>query len=297
MSTKSISNFCQNVVNFVSSSAPTQKSVLLTAGLVGLISLPFVARAGKDMIASLYSESTVPIHGCPLVFPSKLFPLTSSLINQHTPGQIRDTLVVWGKLASQIGVTVHLQDNITIPEQFSSWMTEHENALNQIEELDISNCSLTTLLPQLGQLINLKELDLSDNQLTTLPSEMSQLSQLRYLNLSRNQFKTLPSVVGQCGKLESLYLQENRLTSLPSEIGNLSHLEILDLSWNELSEIPLSLAALSGNCHLSALGNQFPEKTTEDFQNQIDQIKKANPDQGPRAIISSRKDILTLRTF
>jgi internalin A len=78
------------------------------------------------------------------------------------------------------------------------------------------------------------ELDLSDRRITTLPPEIGQLINLRILDLSNNRLASLPSAIGQLTNLTHLYLYGNRLNSLPSEIRQLPQLEELDLRGNLL---------------------------------------------------------------
>ena len=79
-------------------------------------------------------------------------------------------------------------------------------------------------------------LDLSGKGLTTLPPEIGQLVKLQSLDLDSNQLTTLPPEIGQLVKLQSLYLMRNQLTTLPPEIGRLSNLRNLKLDGNPLPQ-------------------------------------------------------------
>lgn len=114
--------------------------------------------------------------------------------------------------------------------------------LERLEELSITNTSLTALPSEIGQLVNLKELYLQHNQLKVLPPEIGQLMSLEKVFLSVNNLIALPKEISQLSSLKQLYLQNNQLSSLfhipmiSSPIVSLScesNLEVLALSGNK----------------------------------------------------------------
>ena len=62
--------------------------------------------------------------------------------------------------------------------------------------LDLSRKGLTTLPPEIGNLISLTYLDLRNNQLTALPPEIGELANLTDLYLSNNLLAALPPGIG-----------------------------------------------------------------------------------------------------
>jgi GTPase SAR1 family protein len=111
-----------------------------------------------------------------------------------------------------------------------------EAAWNAATELDLSGNELTTLPPEIGQLVYLKSLNLDGNQLTTLPLEIVQLVNLQSLDLSNNRLTALPSEIVQLIELKSLDLDGNQLTTLPPEIIQLVKLRSLNLDGNPLPQ-------------------------------------------------------------
>mmetsp|Transcript_31946 Transcript_31946/g.51583 ORF Transcript_31946/g.51583 Transcript_31946/m.51583 type:complete len:464 (-) Transcript_31946:554-1945(-) len=133
-----------------------------------------------------------------------------------------------------------------------------------LTELDVSGRSLTTLPPEVSQLVRLKVLSLKGNDLTSLPDSLSALKSLTTLDASRNrisQFCILPGLTrlslasnplrelqtgfGNMSSLMSLDLSYCDLDALPEDFGNLSKLHDLNLSSNTLRVLPKSFTDLS----------------------------------------------------
>jgi hypothetical protein len=121
--------------------------------------------------------------------------------------------------------------------------------------LDLQDNEITSVPPEIGQLVNLQALYLSDNKLTSVPLEIGQLANLRSLILSGNKLITVPSEIGQLANLQELYLSDNDLTSLPPEIGQLANLEELYLSGNALTGLPPEIGRLTNLGYLDLSQN------------------------------------------
>ena len=132
-----------------------------------------------------------------------------------------------------------------------------EAARTGATELDLSDKELTTLPPEIGQLVNLQSLHLGNNQLTTLPREIVQLANLQSLHLDGNQLTTLPPEIGQLVNLQTLNLNNNRLTTLPPEIGQLVNLERLFLEKSQLTTLPPEIGRLANLQSLNLDDNQL----------------------------------------
>jgi internalin A len=117
--------------------------------------------------------------------------------------------------------------------------------------------SLTTLPPEIGQLVNLTHLNLSLNQLAGLPPEIGQLVNLTHLDLSINKLTQLPPEIGQLVRLTHLDFRFNQIASLPPEIGQLVRLTHLDLRFNKLTELPSNLGTLVRLTHLDLRFNKL----------------------------------------
>ena len=105
-----------------------------------------------------------------------------------------------------------------------------------------------TILPQIGQLINLEKLELS-NLYGEIPSEIGNLTNLRLLDISNcGIFGSMPFEIGGLMSLETLIVvnNENLSGQIPNEIGNLSNLLMLDFSNNPQinGSIPSSIGNL-----------------------------------------------------
>ncbi|XP_078605300.1 uncharacterized protein LOC144878523 [Branchiostoma floridae x Branchiostoma japonicum] len=152
-----------------------------------------------------------------------------------------------------------------------------------LQALNVSNCSLTALPDSIGDFPSLTSLDLSKNQLKDLPYSISHLSALKVLNVSNCSLTALPDSIGDFPSLTSLDLSKNQLKDLPYSISHLSALKVLnvsncsltalpdsigdfpsltslDLSQNQLKDLPDSISHLStlevlnvSNCSLTAL--------------------------------------------
>ncbi|KAI9207562.1 uncharacterized protein BJ171DRAFT_493023 [Polychytrium aggregatum] len=142
--------------------------------------------------------------------------------------------------------------------------------LPQLQKLNLSKNTLTSLPSTLGLLIHLKELNLSQNQLTYLPEEIGCLTKLEVLNVSNNCLSSLPQSLGCLESLQSLDLAASRSVPLqgrrgssnahvsswiPDSLGALRSLRHLDLSSNRLGHLPTALCALSSLLVLSIRSN------------------------------------------
>ena len=107
------------------------------------------------------------------------------------------------------------------------------------------NNQLTTLPPEIGDLINLESIYANNNNITHLPAEIGNLINLETLFIIENRLAGLPAEIGNLINLRSLCITENRLASLPAEIGNLTNLRDLYLDYNSLTNLPDSIVKLS----------------------------------------------------
>ncbi len=118
-----------------------------------------------------------------------------------------------------------------------------------VVSIDLSSNNLSgTILPELGDLINLRELRLHTNDLSDgIPPEIGRLTNLQVISLGDNQLTgQIPTVLKDLTNLKELWLYQNGLTgAIPSELENLTNLQILSLWDNELTgSIPSDLGGL-----------------------------------------------------
>lgn len=142
--------------------------------------------------------------------------------------------------------------------------------LTNLQRLWVSHNCLSSLPPQLNQLVHLKELFLhrnnfdefptslcslpkleilwlSCNKIMYIPDEIAQLTALKRLHLDSNFIKEVTSSLCQLVNLEVLYLNENTIHVLSKDIGNLTNLKRFYLQHNKISELP------DGVCQLKSL--------------------------------------------
>ncbi|XP_062127004.1 LOW QUALITY PROTEIN: leucine-rich repeat serine/threonine-protein kinase 1 [Drosophila sulfurigaster albostrigata] len=100
--------------------------------------------------------------------------------------------------------------------------------------------------PRLNEvaLTAITRIDFSHNVLTSIPPELFNLVSLKYLNVAQNKITELPAPLAKsynCPVLDELFLQDNQLTSLPAAIFQLPALTILDISNNKLQQLPFDM--------------------------------------------------------
>ncbi|KAK6158361.1 hypothetical protein DH2020_005675 [Rehmannia glutinosa] len=115
--------------------------------------------------------------------------------------------------------------------QFPTWLRTQKALI----KLDLSNCSITGMLPKWLHSINLTELDLSHNHIEGPIPVLA--SSLTTLHLSDNMMNHLPSNIGhKMPLLIDLNLAQNFINgSIPDSLCEMKALENLDLSKNHLS--------------------------------------------------------------
>ena len=134
--------------------------------------------------------------------------------------------------------------------------------LKKLTKLDLSQClNLKSLPADIGAMSALTQLDLevvlpNIGQISVLPDSIVNLTNLTELKAGQQQLKTLPDKIGEMSGLTAIYVEGNQLTQLPDSIGQLKNLGILHAQRNNLTEIPGSIGNLSlGQLFLQ--GNQL----------------------------------------
>jgi Leucine-rich repeat (LRR) protein len=119
------------------------------------------------------------------------------------------------------------------------------NAFSMLEELDLTNNSISKIPDDIDKLDSLKSLDLSENQFVHFPSILSNLPNLKELYFRRNRLTDLLDFKKYSFSLEKLDLSSNLLTEITPSIIEIQTLKALDLECNSLKEIPSFLGELS----------------------------------------------------
>src|SRR5882672_8337329 len=103
-------------------------------------------------------------------------------------------------------------------------LSESFGDMKNLEELDLSNLSLTKLPESFSNLTNLKTLDLSYNEFDEFPKQILALNNLEFLNLKLSHLDSIPPGIRHLKKLRTLILDDNRFRDFPvavTELGNL----------------------------------------------------------------------------
>ncbi|MCW5211466.1 leucine-rich repeat domain-containing protein [Desulfobulbus sp. TB] len=133
----------------------------------------------------------------------------------------------------------------------------HEAKANGATELYLGGMGITTLPPEIFQLLNLTVLDLRHNQFSSLPPEICQLPNLTELNLWNNRLSEQCAAICQLPNLMVLDLRNNQFSSLPPEICKLTKLKELNLYGNYISRLPSEIGRLTELTWLNLGHNHF----------------------------------------
>jgi len=129
----------------------------------------------------------------------------------------------------------------------SSGLDDHIFTLEELNFLEISKTTLTTLNDGLGNLINLQNLVLRNNKIASLPASIGKLQKLKFLDLSTNELEELPGEISELTELQRLNVSVNKLTGFP-DVSKLVNLHVLEVSHNSLESLP------EGLCNSESLG-------------------------------------------
>jgi len=113
-------------------------------------------------------------------------------------------------------------------------------------------------------LLNLEILNLSDLQLDFIPKEIRVLQNLKKLYLTNNNLTDLPLEIFSLQNLEVLWIQENKLTYLSNEVNNLVNLKDLVLYDNTIQKLPKKMN-LQSLAFIALHRNYLSKKEINDF--------------------------------
>ena len=125
------------------------------------------------------------------------------------------------------------------------WFEKNQEQITKITDLDLSQCELTKLPPEIKFFTNLETLNLSKNRLKSLPSEIKSLTKLKTLDLCHNEIQQLPREISAFTQLEKLYASHNKISRIPAEIRFNTQLKTLNLYHNEITCIPSEIKFLT----------------------------------------------------
>lgn len=134
------------------------------------------------------------------------------------------------------------EDLINAGERVARKLQEEGDA---IASLNLCDCGITHLPPEVTKLKNLIELNLSWNPGIVLPWQMGRLPRLSLLNLSGCKLSKIPKFIFEIGSLNSLNVSHNEIKSISPEIWKLNCLTHLDISHNSKISIPNEIGRLN----------------------------------------------------
>jgi len=148
-------------------------------------------------------------------------------------------------------------EELSLSENSLSGFNAKLNRLTSLVYLNLGKNRITAFPAGISWLVNLRHLDLSLNLLRSVPSSVRGLRQLKTLDLSRNRIDDAGNGLGSLKSLETLLLSGNKLSKLPKGVGNLKNLKILMIDANSLTEVPDSLRRMKSLRILQASENQI----------------------------------------
>ena len=134
-------------------------------------------------------------------------------------------------------------------------------SLSNLQFLNLNNCKLSHLPPEICFLKSLQVLSLDHNELTSFPDEICELISLRELMACKNKLEYLPFNFGKLVNLSKLLLSQNKLKELPETIVEIKSLRKLDVASNFLRIFPIRFDAMFLN-ELYCESNLLLEKIT-----------------------------------
>ena len=116
--------------------------------------------------------------------------------------------------------------------------------LDALVTLDISECNLEDIPPEVFSLPRLREFYASRNALKSVPDALFAVPGLEYVNLDANLLSSIPDGIAAAKSLKWLRLNTNTITSLPASLAELKSLRRLYLRGNRLSAVPETIREL-----------------------------------------------------
>ena len=132
-----------------------------------------------------------------------------------------------------------------------------------LTRLDLSNCGLTELPPEIGTLSSLEFLNLGKNPLSTLPDTFTGLTSLRILFFLACEFTVVPEILGQMRSLYMLSFKANKVREVPAAALS-PKLGWLILSDNQIERLPDTIGKCTGMRKLLLAGNRLTNEGLPD---------------------------------
>jgi Leucine-rich repeat (LRR) protein len=166
-----------------------------------------------------------------------------------------------------------LQELFMSENQFSTLPEEMGCLVNLKQLIVCRSAELISLNKNIGDMAGLEELNVSECSLSELPASIGELKKLLRLYVEGNKLTAVPGEMGGLESLEELHLEKNKLSSLPVELKNISTLKNLFVSVNKLMSIPKEIVAMKNLVSIAYFAN--PMNIPEEFRSEgLNGLKK-----------------------
>jgi len=257
--------------NFVALGNPTQQ-----VGGVGnpLLSLPVeVLDTITGCVATGKTEQEAATHAtrwgqvCASTYLMTQEPRIERAINNHARHLDEALIILWNHIVAQFFRQGLNPPQLTTAREMRCLMRDPTNAslLDTIESIDLDNCGLKVIPPEINTLRYLHTLNLRDNQIAQIdPGAFA--DSLRYLCLEHNQIAQVgPGAFAD--SLRRLHLENNRIAQVgPETFAGCLSLQHLHLKNNQIAQIaPGAFAGCLSLRHLGLENNQIAQVGPETF--------------------------------
>lgn len=118
-------------------------------------------------------------------------------------------------------------------------------SLTELRILNLNNCQISELPPQIKFLKSLEVLSMTSNKLISLPDELCELVHLRELIADKNHLESLPFEIGRLWSLNRLFLPHNNIKELPESLSKMERLKVLDVACNQIRIFPTDIHTMA----------------------------------------------------
>ncbi|MCH9631118.1 MAG: hypothetical protein S4CHLAM37_11320 [Chlamydiia bacterium] len=157
-----------------------------------------------------------------------------------------DKVLATDDIAEKLGFPDYDRDSLDVNDYLGRVIESfndpsNSEVLERIDKLDLSNCQLKLLPPELSALTGITELNLEKNQLSFLPESLGELVTLKVLSVKENYIQSVSGSLEALVALESLDVSQNRLKSLPYSLMSLKCLKSISVEGNSFTSFPIVL--------------------------------------------------------
>jgi Leucine-rich repeat (LRR) protein len=143
--------------------------------------------------------------------------------------------------------------------EYIEWIQMGCPIREDVFDLDISQCDLAVIDPDICNLVNLKNINISKNQIAFLPDSFFKLFNLETFVAFSNNFKTVSDKFSCLMNLKFLDFSENQLTTIECDFKLLKNLNFVGFSGNKITTFPSSIGYATKIKHMDISNNELVE--------------------------------------